>query len=151
MLKKYSLYFKIANYLIFLHGLGHYLGHLTTFVNYDQASPELKSLFESMQGAQTGGGNGIWDLFLMFSMSYTIFQFMLSVLNLVLIYSDAIQLAIMKRIVFVNLLLWIFSFSTFLLTSAIAITLYSNAVFVLFYFFAYLLISREGGGRKQHQ
>ena len=43
MLKKYSLYFKIANYLILIHAIGHFYGHVTTFVNYDSASLELKT------------------------------------------------------------------------------------------------------------
>lgn len=143
MLKKYSLYFKIANYLILIHGLGHFYGHLTTFVNHSSSSNELKALFESMQELQTGGGNGIWDLFIMFSTSYTIFLVMIAVINLILVYSKGIGLEVMKRIVLTNLILWISSLILFSTMTNVAITVVSNFLFVLFNLIAYIFISRS--------
>ncbi|MDN5202413.1 hypothetical protein QQ008_13585 [Fulvivirgaceae bacterium BMA10] len=142
MLKKYSIYFKIANYLILIHALGHFYGHLTTFVNYGSASSELKALFSSMQQTQTDGGNGIWDLFIMFSISYTIFQVIISVINLVIIYSPEIGLKAMKRIVLANLLLWISSFTLFYQIN-VKITWISNALFVFFFMISFILISTK--------
>ena len=96
-----------------------------------------------MQQGQTPGRNGIWDLFIMFSASYTIFQVMIAGINLIMVYSNGIGMEVMKRVVLTNLILWISSLVLFSIMTNVAVTIFSNSLFVLFILIAYILIARD--------
>ncbi len=96
-----------------------------------------------MQQSQTPGGNGIWDLFIMFSTAYTIFLVMIATINLILVYSKEIPEVLMQRIVLMNLILWTASLTMFATLTQVQITTISNVVFVVLNLVAYLLIRNK--------
>ena len=140
MLKSYSFYFKLANFLILFHALGHTFGHFTTFADYSGASAELTAVYESMQTGLTPGGNNIWNLFLMFSITYSLFQLMVGVINLLLVYSKDISRATMKRLTMVNTILWALCLIVIYTSAPVNITLYSEVVFLALNLVALILI-----------